>query len=39
MVTKGSSHVVELVYGLHHVSSGSDQGKFLCGKASIWASP
>ena len=29
----------ELVYGLHHVSSGGDQGKFLSGGTSAWASP
>ena len=34
MVTKGSSGMVELVCGLHHVSSGGDQGKFLSGGAS-----
>ena len=26
--------MVELVYRLHHVSSGGDQGKFLCGGAN-----
>ena len=34
VVTKGSSEMVELVYGLHHVSSGGDEGKFLSGGAS-----
>ena len=29
--------MVELVCGLHHVSSGGDQRKFLCGGASAWA--
>ena len=29
---------VKLVCGLHHVSYGGDQGKFLCGGASAWAS-
>ena len=31
--------MVELVCGLHHVSSSGDQGKFLSGGASAWASP
>ena len=31
--------MVELVYGLHHVSSGADQGKFLSSETSAWASP
>ena len=31
--------MVELVFGLHHVSFGSDQGKFQDGRASVWASP
>ena len=30
---------VKLVLGLHHVSQGGDQGKFLDGEASVWASP
>ena len=30
--------MVELVYGLDHVSSGGDQRKFLSGGASAWAS-
>ena len=30
--------MVELVYGLHYVSSGSDQGKFLNGGTNAWAS-
>ena len=34
MVTKRSSEMVELVCGLHHVSSGGDQGKFLSVGAS-----
>ena len=29
----------ELVCELYHVSSGGDQGKFLHGRASAWASP
>ena len=36
--TKGSSGMVELVCGLYHVSSSGDQGKFLSGRASAWAS-
>ena len=32
--SKGSSRVVELVCGLHHVNSGGDQGKFLSGGVS-----
>ena len=39
MVTKGSSEMVELMCGLHHVSSNDDQRKFLSGGASAWASP
>ena len=35
--TKGM--MVELMCVLHHVSSSSDQGKFLSGGASAWASP
>ena len=31
--------MVKLVCGLHHVSSGGDQEKFLGGEASAWASP
>ena len=31
--------MVELVCGLHYVSSGDDQGKFLSGGASAWALP
>ena len=31
--------MVELVCGLHHVSSGGETGKFLSGGASAWASP
>ena len=31
--------MVKLVHGLHHVSSGSDQGKFLSGEANAWTSP
>ena len=31
--------MVELVCGIHHVSSGGDQGKFLSGEASAWALP
>ena len=31
--------MVELVCGLHHVSSGGDEEKFLSGEASVWASP
>ena len=27
------------MYGLHHVSSGGEKGKFLSGGASVWASP
>ena len=34
MVTKGSSGMVELVCGFHHVSSSGDEGKFLSGGAS-----
>ena len=30
--------MVELVCGLHHVSSSGNQGKFLNGGASAWAS-
>ena len=30
--------MVELVCGLYHVSFDGDQGKFLCGGASAWAS-
>ena len=30
---------MELVCGLHYVSSDGDQGKFLSGGASAWASP
>ena len=37
--SKGSSGMVELVCGLHHVNSGRDQGKFLSGGATAWASP
>ena len=37
--TKGSCEMVELVYGLHHVTSGGDQGKFLSSGASTWTSP
>ena len=36
---KGSSGMVELVCGLQHVSFDGDQGKFLNGEASVWASP
>ena len=39
MVTKGISGMVELLFGLHHMSSGGDKGKFLSGGASAWASP
>ena len=39
MVTKGKSGMVELVYGLHNVSSSGDKGKFLSGGANAWASP
>ena len=39
MATKGKSGMVELVCGLHHVSSGCEKGKFLSGGASAWASP
>ena len=38
-LNKGSSGMVQLVCGLHHVSFGGDQGKFLGGEASAWASP
>ena len=31
--------MVELVCGLHHVSSGGDQRKIRDGGASVWASP
>ena len=31
--------MVELVCGLHHVSSDGDQGKFLRGRVSAWALP
>ena len=31
--------MVELVCGVHHVSSGGGQGKFQSGEASAWASP
>ena len=31
--------MVELVCGLHHVSFGGDQGKFLSSEARAWASP
>ena len=37
--TKGSSGMVDLVCGLHHMSSGGHEGKFLSGGASAWASP
>ena len=33
-LSKGSSKMVELVYGFHHVSFGGDQGKFLSVGAS-----
>ena len=39
MVTKGKSGMVELVCEPHHVSSGGENGKFLSGGASAWASP
>ena len=39
MVTKGCSGMVDLVCGLHHVSSGGDLGKFLSDEASTRASP
>ena len=35
--TKGSSGMVELMCGLHHVSSSGDQGKFPSGRATAWA--
>ena len=38
MVTKGKSGMVELICGPHHVSPGSEKGKFLSGGASAWAS-
>ena len=38
MVIKGKSGMVELVCGLHYVSSSDDKGKFLSGGASAWAS-
>ena len=38
-MTKGSSGMVELVCRLHHMNFGGDQGKFLNGGASAWASP
>ena len=31
--------MVELVCGLHHMSSSGDQGKFISDGASAWASP
>ena len=39
MLHQECSGMVELVCGLHHVSSGGDQGKFLSGGASAWTSP
>ena len=34
MLTKGSLEMVELVCGLHHVSSNGDLGEFQSGEAS-----
>ena len=31
--------MVELVCGLHYVSSGGDQREFLSGEGNAWASP
>ena len=31
--------MMKLVCGLHYVSSDGDQGMFLTGEASAWASP
>ena len=39
MATKGKSGMVELVCGLHLMSSGGEKRKFLSGGASAWASP
>ena len=36
MVIKGKPGIVELVCGLHHVSAGGNNGKFLSGGASAW---
>ena len=35
---QGESRMVELVCGLHHMSSSGDHGKFLSGGVSAWAS-
>ena len=38
-LTKGSSRMVKLVFGLYHMSFKDDKGEFQSGGASAWSSP